>query len=61
MAVETGALTPVAVCVSQDGGAPTALTLSAHTTARIRAVVWMANVYALMALLGMTVALSCVF
>lgn len=54
----TGVLTPAAAYVSLVGRAPTALNLSAPTTARTKAGVWMANVNALKALVGTTVVLS---
>lgn len=58
MVMGTGALTPAAVLVNPDGRAPTAPNLNAPMTARTRAAVWMANVNALRALVGMTVLLS---
>lgn len=57
MAMEIGALTPAAASVSQAGGVQIVLNLTAQMTARIRGVVWMENVTALMDLVESTVAL----
>lgn len=54
VAVATTALRPAAVCVSPVGRESTALSQSAQTSARIKAVVRMASVSALRALAGRT-------
>lgn len=58
MVVEIGAPTPAAASVSQAGGVQIVLNLTAQMTARIRGVVWMANVTVLKDLVESTVVLS---
>lgn len=59
MAVEIGAPTPAAAFVSQAGGVQIVLNPTAQMTARIKGVVWMANVTVLTDLVESTVALRC--